>query len=246
MREFLASILTATILCSWAWAADTTGVPPRASAKDYAVQGQADTATIAATIVPAKQVSKLFSDDIAKDYIVVEVAIYPGNGIPCDVADSDFALRVGQKVGRADLPTQVFPWQEHGDLPGRLPVQVTGETGVTYGRGNDPVYGPRQGPGPYPGTGPDPRTDVPAPPRDDFPASTYPNQPDPRMIPHPDPRIIFDKVQRLALPEGAIKTAIAGYLYFPQRSKKKKSDEIELRYDRDASEVRLLLEKPKP
>ena len=90
------------------WAGDA-GVPPRSSAQDYPVQGQALTAKIAATMLPPSQVSKMFSQGIAKDYVVVEIAIYPENGVPFDVQSSDFALRVGQKVGRADRPMDVVP-----------------------------------------------------------------------------------------------------------------------------------------
>ena len=38
-------------------------------------------------------------------------------------------------MGRADLPSEVFPWQEKRDPAGRLPVQVTAETGGVYGGG---------------------------------------------------------------------------------------------------------------
>ena len=75
-----------------------TGVPPRPVPKDYPVQVQAPAAKIAAAIIPANQVSKMFSPDISKDYIVVEVAIYPENGVPFDVESPDFALRVGQRL----------------------------------------------------------------------------------------------------------------------------------------------------
>lgn len=165
-------------------------------------------------MLPPNQVSKMFSRDIARDYIVVEVAIYPESRVPFDVAASDFALRVGQKVGRADQPSEVFPWQEKRDAAGRLPVEVTAETGAVYGRSNDPLYGPGQGPGTYS------RVGGLAPPPNDIPSP-----PDPRT----DPRVLYDKIQRFALPEGMTKTAIAGYLYFPQHSKRKKSDEIELK-----------------
>jgi hypothetical protein len=224
----LGCILAGAITCMAAWAGDS-GVPPRASAQDYPVQGQALTAKIAAVILPPNQVSKMFSADIAKDYVVVEVAIYPENGVPFDVQSSDFALRVGQKTGRADRPLDVAPWPERRDPVSRLPVDVTAETGVIYGRSNDPVNGPRQGVGTYSGVG------VSAPARNDVPPP-----PDPRI----DPRLVYDKVQRLALPEGTTKIAIAGYLYFPQYAKKKKSDEMELKYAKDADTVNLLLPIP--
>ena len=71
-------------------------------------------------------------------------------------------------------------------------------------------------------------------------SNNIPTPPDPRT----DPRIIYDKVQRVALPEGTTKTAIAGYLYFPQYGKKKKSHEMELKYSKAADEVNLILPKP--
>ena len=92
----------------------------------------------------------MFSREIAEQYIVVEVAIYPEGGVPFDVQSSDFALRVGQRMGRADRPVDVAPWLE-------------------YQRSNDPVYGRPQGVGTYTGVGvevpgradppPDPRVD---------------------------------------------------------------------------------------
>jgi hypothetical protein len=55
-------------------AADT-GVPPRATRTDYPVHDRAAAAVIAAVVIPANQVTQMFSPDIAKQYIVVEVAI---------------------------------------------------------------------------------------------------------------------------------------------------------------------------
>ncbi len=103
MRGFLACVLAVRSFRS-SFAPRDTGVPPRAASTDYPVHDRADAATIAAVIIPTNQVSKMFSPEIAKQYIVVEVAIYPENGVPFDVKSSDFALRVGQRVGRADRP----------------------------------------------------------------------------------------------------------------------------------------------
>ena len=216
------------VILSLAARADS-GVPPRGSAKDYPVQGQADSATIAAAIVPANQVSKMFSSEISKQYVVVEVAIYPEGGVPFDVQSGDFALRVGQRVGRADRPIDVASWPERRDSSRPLPVDVTTEAGVIYQRSDDPVYGRRQGVGTYTGVG------VESPGRADPPPP-----PDPRI----DPRVIYDKVQRLALAEGPTKAAIAGYLYFPQHAKRKKSDDIELKYAKDSVALNLALGKP--
>jgi hypothetical protein len=206
------------------------GVTPRASASDYPVQGRADSATIAAAIIPPNQVSKMFSSDIAKQYIVVEVAIYPEGGVPFEVRPSDFALRVGQRTIRPDKPVDVAPWPEKRDNVGRLPVDVTAEVGIAHESDNDPIYGRRSSTGTYTGVAvSSPRNDIPPPPQ----------PPDPRV----DPRIIADKAQRLALAEGDTKVAVAGYLYFPQFNKRKKSDQIELKYAKDDVSVNLILPK---
>jgi hypothetical protein len=227
MREFLGCMVAGTIFSLAAWASDA-GVPPRANAKDYPARGQADAATIAAMVVPPNQVSRMFSPEVSKQYVVVEVAIYPAGGVPIDVQSSDFALRVGQRVGRADRPIDVARWPERHDSLHRLPVDVTAEAGVIYEGGSDPYNGRRQGVGTYSGVAVStPRNDPPLP-------------PDPRV----DPRIVSDKLQRMALPEGDTKAAIAGYLYFPQYSKRKKSEEIELKYSKDGATVNLVLGKP--
>src|SRR5271165_2272797 len=84
--------------------ASDPGVPPRAASTGYPVHGPAESATIAAAIVPPTQVSKMFSPDISKDYAGVEVGICPEFGVPVDAHSADFSVRVGQRIGRADSP----------------------------------------------------------------------------------------------------------------------------------------------
>jgi hypothetical protein len=222
MRVFLTCVFATAMLANGA----DSGVPPRGASTDYPVHGPADAATIAAVIVPPNQADKMFSPEIGKQYIVVEVAIYPQGGVPFDVQPADFSLRVGQRVGRADRPI-VAPWPEARGTDRRLPVDVTTETGVIYQRSNDPVYGHQQSVGTYTGVGVN------------APGQNAPPAPDPKV----DPRVVYDKIRRFALAEGATKAAIAGYLYFPQYSKRKKSDEIELKYAKDNVSVNLVFPK---
>lgn len=222
MRTLFACIIATAIVCLAARA--DNGVPPRPSAKDYAAHGRAGAATIAASIVPAKQVSRMFSPDIAKQYVVVEVAIYPEAGVGFDVQSSDFMLSVGQRFAHADRPMDVAPWPEH--YPSHpLPVDVTTDAGIVYQHSNDPYFGQRNSVGTYAGVG-----------------VGAPGQPDPPPPPKVDPRIIYDRVQRYALAEGATTIATAGYLYFPV-GKRKKSDEIELKYAKQDVAVDLKLPK---
>ncbi len=178
MRAFLACVFATAMLAR-------AGVPPRDASTGYPAHGPADAATIAADVVPSNLVSKMLSSEISKDYIVVEVAIYPDNGVPFDVKLADFALRVGQRVSRTDQPIDVWPWQERR-TPSRTPP------------------------------------------------------PNPKV----DPQIVSDKVRRSALAEGKTKTATAGYLYFPQYMKRRKSDAVELTYARDEVSLNLVLGKP--
>jgi hypothetical protein len=224
MRTMLACIFGVAMIAH----ASDPGVPPRAASTDYPVHGPAESATIAAAIVPANQVSKMFSSGISKDYIVVEVAIYPENGVPFDAHLADFSLRVGQRIGRADIPLDVAPWPDRRAPGIHSPVDVTTEVGVAHENENDPVYGRQHSTETYTGVA------VSAPGHDNLPPP-----PDPRV----DPRIVQDKVQRMALAEGDTKVAIAGYLYFPQYAKRKKSDEVELRYAKDLATVNLVFPK---
>jgi hypothetical protein len=72
------------------------------------------------------------------------------------------------------------------------------------------------------------------------PGQNVPPPPDPKV----DPRVMYDKVRRSSLAEGDTKTVIAGYLYFPQYAKRRKSDAIELKYTRDNVNLNLTLGKP--
>jgi hypothetical protein len=228
VRGSLGCVLALTTLALLAKGADT-GVPPRGGSTDYPVHERAESAIIAAAVISADQVKKMFSPEISKQYIVVEVAIYPGSGVPFDLKSSDFALRVGQRIGRADRPEDVAPWPEARGIGSHPPFDVTAETGVIYQRGNDPTYGRQQGAGTYSGVGvTEPGQNIPPPPSD------------PRL----DPRVVYDKVQRSSLADGKTKTVIAGYLYFPQYAKRKKSDGIELQYARHDVNVNLPLGKP--
>jgi len=95
------------------------GVMPRASSGDYPVNGRTGTATIAAEIVPNNQVEKMFSLEIARQYVVVEVAIYPDNGVPFEVRNSDFGLRVGQHTTRPGARSSCSTGSEGGSAGDR-------------------------------------------------------------------------------------------------------------------------------
>lgn len=216
--------------------ASDNGVPPRRSASDYPVQQNVKTpaglAAVGAAIVPADQVRKMFSSDISRDYIVVEVAMYPADGKSFEADRYDFGLKItdgskGDRVAHADSPSDVAlpPYEKRPDLGGpESKVNVTQEAGVAVARSNDPYYGKRTSVGTYEGT-------------------TVSNGPAPRAQPAPDGvdrRAIEAKLRDKALPDGPAAKPVAGYLYFPA-SKKHKNDALELQYTKGDVELDLRL-----
>jgi hypothetical protein len=207
--------------------ASDEGVSPRASASDYDARQSTTDATLAAAIVPARQIEKLFSAEIARQYIVLEVAVYPQSGQTFDVDWFDFALKIGDTVAHVEKPRDVATaWPEKNRVSDK-PVTVITEAGVAYGRTSDPLNGHRTGWSTYEGVGVtnDPR------------AATSP--PTPRQD---DPQTIEERVRERMLPEGRARRAIAGYLFFPQfKRKRHKADVTELQWSKNRASAILLL-----
>jgi hypothetical protein len=200
------------------------GVPPRADASDYDARQSLSDGTLAATVVPMKQVEKLFSSRIAKDFIVVELAVYPENGQTFVVDWFDFGLKNGDTVAHVERPREVaMAWPERGGDVGK-PVTVTTETGVAYGRVSDSTGQHRSQVGSYESVGVtnDPR------------AASPPRQ-------GPDPQMVEARIREKMLPEGQAKTPVAGYLFFPQLKKRRKGDVTELQWSKDRESAVLRL-----
>ena len=227
MRLTVAVFIAIGGLASLAVAADS-GLSPRPSSTDYPASKTAQAVAIGATVAPADQVKKTLPEEIAKKYIVVEVAVYPQAGSPVDVASLDFALKFGSDdIRYPSTPREVASfWKEsEPSLPSRG-AEVHGETGVTYGSGNDPVTGRRtrgwstsDGVAVSPGAPPD----APSPP------------------PPYDPYVAEARAREKELPEGQTSQAVAGYLYFSRPAKKHKKAALELRYSKDGEVITLPL-----
>jgi hypothetical protein len=207
---------------------DDIGVPARPSAVDYPVQHAVKSGTIAAAIVSPDQVGKLFSSEIAKKYIVVEVAVYPPPGQSFDVEPLDFLLRVGDRTSHAELPPVGKPWPG-SPAPSAPSPQVTTETGVIIARETDPYGRTVHSVGTYSGV--EVTTGSTAPP----PAPPPSSGSDPYWLDH--------QLRAKALRRGLTPTPVAGYLYFRQSGKRRKSDNVELQYSNDDGSFGMLLPK---
>lgn len=203
------------------------GVPPRPGPTDYPVRQPAAAATLAAVRVPARQVEKMFSPEIARQYVVLEVAVYPRDGASFDVDWFDFNLKIGGTIVHVEKPRDVVtPWPEKSRLPSNMPAVVT-ETGVVIGHTSDPVNGGRTEVGTWQGVGVtnDPRAGAPpAPPKQG-----------------PDPQIVEQRVRERSLPEGIARKAVAGYLFFPLYKAKHRNSLLELDWSRDNDSAALRL-----
>jgi hypothetical protein len=203
-----------------------SGFAPRAKPSDYPVHGSVKAAVVAAVIVPPDQVRKMFSADIGKGYVVVEVAVYPQDGGSFDVVTADFSLKVSGQVNRPENPRGVaIPWGGSGgpSVSNRGPT-VTEDTGVIVAHGPGTTGRPRTAVATYEGVG----------------VSNAPRPADPTPAPRgPDPTAMEAKLRDKALPEGVTSKPVAGYLYFPQYGKKRQADSVTLTHSADDMPVDL-------
>jgi hypothetical protein len=199
------------------------GVPPCAGSSDYPVRREAQNATIAAALVPPDLAKKIFPPEVNRNFVVVEVAVFPLEGQTADVDSFDFGLKFSaDEVSHPRAPDEIVSmWMEQSTPQPPSKVGVTGETGVVYQTGNDPVAGRSHGWGTYSGVGVS--SGQPAPPR---PLST-------------NARDLEANLRARALPEGPAVRPVAGYLYFPLPTKKHKSGPLELQYLKDGVLVSL-------
>lgn len=197
------------------------GTPAKASEQDYPAH-----AKLANLSIGAEYLVHSFSSGremfIAKDYLVVEVAIFPLKGGNLDVHASQFRLRVN---GRQALSPQAgefvanslkYPDQDRGPhaVAGLGPI-VLGQPGQT---------------GRFPGD-PNGRT---APPPD----TPSPNS---DAVEHAPPVTAAELVVKAALPEGERHAPTAGFLYFPYRGKVSRIHSLELLFSGTAGNVTLPL-----
>jgi hypothetical protein len=188
---------------------------PRGDATDYPAHAAGAGVTLAARVLPADQVRKLFATDLNRaGYVVVELAIYPEPGKSADIATPDFLLGHGsaENSARASTPpaiaamlTQSSEAQNRG-MGGA--VYPSGSVG--YETGTDPATGRRvnvtsaevgmgAGTGPVPGAPPPP----------------------PGVRAYERDTVVRDLSDK-AFPEGPVTEPTAGYLYFPKPAKKAK------------------------
>jgi len=195
------------------------GTEPKPKPEDYEVHAQARTAAIGAEFT-VHSFSRGEDSYLAKDYLVVEVALYPPKGQTFEVQDANFNLRLNGKkqLLEPQPPTMVAAELRHPEW--EQPTGVRPEVGVGVGNTGVILGAPRANPNPFPGSQ----------------APGTPSPPIHRPGDDPDglrtPPVKADELLlETALVEGPHHSPISGFLYFPYRGKISSIKTLELLYE---------------
>lgn len=212
----IAMILAASL------AAGPKGTAPRSDAAKYPAHIARDGESIGASLLTPAQLKKDFVSDM-KDYVVIEVAIYPGS--PLDVSLDDFSLRPpNSDIAVRPLSPRLAAARVQRDKTAKRTVDVYPSVGVGYetGRTYDPITGQQRPGGVYTSTGVGVGVGGPSGPSDR------------------DRGVMEMELAEQALSEGTAAAPVAGHLYFPS-SAKRKSGIYELEYRLRGQKVTLKL-----
>jgi hypothetical protein len=193
------------------------GTTPKASPADYPVHGTSGGTGIG-TEYMVHSFSRGEASYLAKDYLVVEVALFPAEGQPIELRNADFLLRInGRKQELLPQPAEMVAASlAHPEWRTADPhVELEGGVG-----NHTAVYGaPIPSRQPYPT---DPRTQQP-------PIPQAPKD-DPSGIEHTPPVRAEVLLVEVALPQGAQKWPVSGFLYFPYTGRPASIKSLELIY----------------
>jgi len=168
---------------------------------------------------------------LAKDYLVVEVAVFPGFAEPVTIDGSTFKLRLnGQKIPLTpDSPGFVAAALKYPDWEQHPVTEVSagvGDANVILGR--PPAVGR------FPGDPTETQNRLPQPPH-------VPTPEEQNGIQREQPETTDEIIARTALLEGPADHPVSGFLYFPYKGKIKSLKSIELIYQSKNGSVTLKL-----
>ena len=222
---------TAALTCVASLAfAGPKGTAPRPDASRYPAHAERDGIAIGARLLSRDQARKVFVSDVNRCCLVVEVAIYPEKDKPLEVSLSDLSLRVSgaeneTRPSSAKVVAATLQKQAQGQRD--ISVYPTTEIGYESGSVYDPATGTRRGSGVYTrsgvGVGIGGRGG---------PGST-----------EKDRDAMATELSEKGLPEGSVGAPVAGYVYFPLATSKKKQT-YQLNYIVNGSKVTLSLPQP--
>jgi hypothetical protein len=142
-------MMACLIICAAAWASDAPrGTVPRAAPDKYDAHAEQSGVAIGATMLTPKQARKIFTTDVDRCCLVVEVALYPQKEGPTEVSLNDFTLRImGQDIAAKPSSAKVVAWRSSRDQDRLRPTLITAmelelsEKGLPQGNTATPVSG---------------------------------------------------------------------------------------------------------
>jgi len=207
-------------------AADSPGTVPRSAADKYAAHAEAGGAAIGATLLKPKEVRKAFTTDLSHCCLVVEVALYPAKDKAINILSGDFVLRLaGTETASKPSSARLVAAQLEEKDSNSATVSPAGEVHVGYESGVDPITGQRIH-----------ATEV--------GAGVGVAVGNPASAPVADIRrrdLMEMELSEKALPEDAVSTPVAGYLYFSMPKDNKKAAHA-LEYTLNGRQVSLRLD----
>ena len=192
------------------------GLPVRSSHADYAAHAEQGGTRIAAEVLSVDQVRNLFSTDL-RNYVVVEVAVWPKAGGQIDVSALDFGLKTDPDRGpvRPASPRTIANINQKRSRSRADDILLYPSVGVTtgsWGTGTQVGVGVGMGGG-APG-----------------PAST-----------NRDREVMEQELDEHGLPDLVAAKPVGGYLFFPAGAKGKKAAAYEIVYDGEAGKMSMSL-----
>ena len=196
------------------------GTETKPKVEDYEVHAQAQNAAIGAEFM-VHSFSRGEQNFLAKDYLVVEVAVFPPKRETLVVQNANFSLRInGRKESlQAQPPTMVAAALQHPEW--EQPSGARPEVGAGVGNIGVVMGGPPRNNNPFPGSQP-PGSQLP--PRVEIPKDN------PGGLPKEPPVTADELLIETALVEGPHHAAVSGFLYFPFQGKISSIKSLELLY----------------
>ena len=177
------------------------GIPPRNDVRLYRSTASTDHFDLGVTLLPEIVVKQRLSPEIARRYVVLEVALYPRNHSSIEVSHADFSLR-NKGTGQVAYSERLPDSRQRAGAGGNVGIYPEASIGYETGGVYDPAGGRRRGGGVYSSAGVGVGMGGPQPPVSGR-------------------RVTTADLADLELPDGPTAYPVAGYLYFPISSKKK-------------------------
>ncbi|HXR34407.1 MAG TPA: hypothetical protein VN754_00555 [Candidatus Binataceae bacterium] len=218
-------------------AGGNSGLPPRGSCSEYAACVTANGLAVGAAAVSPAQAKRIFAVDLDRaGYLVFEVAVYPANGVPVDLALQDFELRAGsggsflQAAEPGIVAVAAIPDPALQNPPAQGTIRVVDESTIGYSTGG---YGRKDGV--YTG--------------ESVGVTNYPAPPAPPPTANASKDHKRDDLEAAlaghAIPIGGTSRAIAGYLYFPKPGHAAKVRQYQLTWSGTGGPARMTVPSPK-